>query len=129
MKVRVTFLEGDPDQPLVSGCLYHAEHQVPYDLPADLTRSVFKTLSTPRGGGYNELRIEDRRGAEQIYNPAMSRNEGNIDSLQSYDSEILTAGAMQKTINSSGSGEFLIQVFDFKVRHPQLYQSLFENCG
>ncbi|UPQ82273.1 SH3 domain-containing protein [Pseudomonas knackmussii] len=60
---------------------------------------------------------------------AMSSNEGNIDSLQSYDSEILTAGAMQKTINSSGSGEFPIQVFDFKVRHPQLYQSLFENCG
>ena len=60
---------------------------------------------------------------------AMSSNEGNIDSLQSYDSEILTAGAMQKTINSSGSGEFPIQVFDFKVRHPQLYKSLFENCG
>ena len=60
---------------------------------------------------------------------AMSPNEGNIDSIQSYDSEILTAGAMQKTINSSGSGEFPIQVFDFKERYPQLYISLFENCG
>ena len=45
MEVLVTFLEGDPDQPLVTGCLYHAEHVVPYDLPANKTRSVFKTLS------------------------------------------------------------------------------------
>ncbi|MGK9066496.1 type VI secretion system Vgr family protein [Stutzerimonas chloritidismutans] len=67
MEVLVTFLEADPDQPLVTGCLYHAEHQVPYDLPANKTRSVFKTLSSPGGGGYNELRIEDRKGAEQIY--------------------------------------------------------------
>lgn len=60
---------------------------------------------------------------------AMSPNEGKIDSLQSYDSEILTAGAMQKTINLSGAGEFPIQVFDFKERQPQLYKELFENCG
>ncbi|RRV05131.1 type VI secretion system tip protein VgrG, partial [Stutzerimonas xanthomarina] len=55
MEVLVTFLEGDPDQPLVTGCLYHKEHQVPYDLPANKTRTVFKTLSSPGGGGYNEL--------------------------------------------------------------------------
>ena len=60
---------------------------------------------------------------------AMSPNEGKIDSLQSYDSEILTAGAMQKTINLYGAGEFPIQVFDFKERQPQLYKELFENCG
>jgi type VI secretion system secreted protein VgrG len=63
----VTFLEGDPDQPLVSGCLYHREHPVPYELPANKTRTVFKTLSSPGGEGYNELRLEDRQGQEQIY--------------------------------------------------------------
>ena len=67
MEVLVTFLEGDPDQPLITGCLYHAEHPTPYELPAHKTRSVFKTLSSPGGEGYNELRIEDRKGAEQIY--------------------------------------------------------------
>src|SRR3990167_7579304 len=36
---------------------------------------------------------------------------------------------MQKTINPSGAGEFPIQVFDFKERYPNLYTSLFENCG
>ncbi|MNQ33942.1 Phage-related baseplate assembly protein [compost metagenome] len=67
MEVLVSFLEGDPDQPLIHGCLPHAVHRVPYDLPANKTRSVFKTRSSPGGGGYNELRIEDRKGAEQIY--------------------------------------------------------------
>ncbi|MEG7063821.1 type VI secretion system tip protein TssI/VgrG, partial [Pseudomonas aeruginosa] len=67
MEVLVDFLEGDPDQPLVSGCVYHAAHPVPYELPANQTRSVFKSLSSPGGGGYNELRIEDRKGQEQIF--------------------------------------------------------------
>ncbi|MCF5522911.1 bacteriophage T4 gp5 trimerisation domain-containing protein, partial [Pseudomonas syringae] len=67
MEVLVSFLEGDPDRPLISGCLYHTEHVPPYDLPAHQTRSVFKTLSSPGGEGSNELRIEDRAGQEQIY--------------------------------------------------------------
>ncbi|MBX8571089.1 type VI secretion system tip protein VgrG, partial [Pseudomonas cichorii] len=64
MEVLVTFLEGDPDQPLVTGCLYHAENTPPYALPEHRTRSVFKTLSSPGGGGSNELRIEDRKDQE-----------------------------------------------------------------
>lgn len=78
MEVLVTFLEGDPDQPLVTGCLYHKENQVPYDLPANKTRSVFKTLSSPGGGGYNELRIEDKKGAEQIFIHAQRDWDENI---------------------------------------------------
>ncbi|NQD91883.1 type VI secretion system tip protein VgrG, partial [Pseudomonas sp. CrR25] len=79
MEVLVTFLEGDPDQPLITGCLYHAEHLVPYALPANKTRSLFKTLSSPGGGGYNELRIEDRKGAEQIYIHAQRDWDENIE--------------------------------------------------
>src|SRR5690606_26942816 len=66
MEVLVSFLEGDPDQPLITGCLYHKTHPVPYPLPEHKTRSVFKTLSSPGGEGFNELRIEDRAGEEQI---------------------------------------------------------------
>ncbi|MFJ4375261.1 SH3 domain-containing protein [Pseudomonas japonica] len=60
---------------------------------------------------------------------AMSENEGNMDALQSYDSEILTAGAMQKTINFQGGGELPAQVDKFKEKHPLLYKALFEDCG
>jgi type VI secretion system secreted protein VgrG len=82
MEVLITFLEGDPDQPLLTGCLYHAEHVVPYDLPANKTRSVFKTLSSPGGGGYNELRFEDRKGQEQIYLHAQKDWDENVENDQ-----------------------------------------------
>ena len=59
----------------------------------------------------------------------MSPNEGNLDAVQSYDSEILTAGAMQKTINPEGKGEFPLQVLSFKNDYPEKYKSLFEECG
>jgi len=82
MEVLITFLEGDPDQPLVTGCLYHKTHPVPYELPAHKTRSVFKSLSTAPGGGgdgYNELRIEDKKGEEQIYLHAERDWDENIE--------------------------------------------------
>ena len=67
MEVLVTFLEGDPDQPLITGCLPNQRQPPTYPLPAHKTRSVFKSRSSPGGGGSNELRIEDRKGEEQIY--------------------------------------------------------------
>ncbi|WP_326982278.1 hypothetical protein VUJ46_19085 [Chryseobacterium sp. MYb264] len=60
---------------------------------------------------------------------AMSENEGNMDAVQSYDSEILTAGAMQKTINPDGYGELSIQLWEFKQEYPEKFKMLFENCG
>lgn len=66
-EVVVSFEHGNPDRPLVLGCVYNGANQHPYDLPAHKTRTVFKTLSTPGGGGFNELRFEDKKGHEQIY--------------------------------------------------------------
>src|SRR5690606_11548760 len=59
----------------------------------------------------------------------MSDNEGELDSVQSYDSEIVTVGAMQKTININGCGEFPAQMAAFKVEYPDRFTDLFENCG
>ncbi|KMT54220.1 type VI secretion system Vgr family protein [Pseudomonas fildesensis] len=67
MEVLVGFVNGDMDMPLVMGCLPNATKPVPLDLPADKTRSILRSQSSPGGGGYNELRIEDRKGAEEIY--------------------------------------------------------------
>jgi len=102
MEVLVTFLEGDPDQPLVTGCLYHKEHQVPYDLPANKTRTVFKTLSSPGGGGYNELRIEDRKGAEQIYVHAQRDWDENIE----HDQKIRVGHERHDTVEANSYSEF-----------------------
>ena len=102
MEVLVTFIEGDPDQPLVTGCLYHKEHVVPYDLPANKTRSVFKTLSSPGGGGYNELRIEDRKGAEQIYVHAQRDWDENIE----HDQKVRVGHERHDTVEANSYSEF-----------------------
>lgn len=102
MEVLITFLEGDPDQPLVTGCLYHAEHVVPYALPANKTRSLFKTLSSPGGGGYNELRIEDKKSAEQIYIHAERDWDENIE----HDQKIRIGNERHDSVEANSYSEF-----------------------
>jgi len=67
MEVVVSFLEGDPDRPLVTGCVYNSDAMPPYALPADQTRSTVKSQSSRGGEGFNELRFEDKKGAEEVF--------------------------------------------------------------
>jgi type VI secretion system secreted protein VgrG len=67
MEVVVSFLGGDPDRPLVTGCVYNGANAVPYALPANKTRSTIKTNSSLGGEGYNELRFEDKKGDEEVW--------------------------------------------------------------
>ncbi|MCB1036916.1 MAG: type VI secretion system tip protein VgrG, partial [Acidobacteria bacterium] len=66
-EVVVSFLEGDPDRPLITGSVYNSEQAVPYTLPDDQTKSTVKSNTSKGGGGYNELRFEDKKDNEQIY--------------------------------------------------------------
>ncbi|NJM82347.1 MAG: type VI secretion system tip protein VgrG [Tabrizicola sp.] len=66
-EVIVDFLEGDPDQPIITGRVYNAEQMPPYGLPGSETQSGWKSNSTPGGGGWNELRFEDKAGSEEVY--------------------------------------------------------------
>lgn len=67
MEVVVGFDGGDPDRPIVLGCLYNGVHPTPFALPDAQTRSGIRTRSTPNGEGSNELSFEDRQGQEQVY--------------------------------------------------------------
>ena len=102
MEVLVTFLEGDPDQPLISGCLYHKTNPAPYPLPANKTRTVFKTLSSPGGSGFNELRIEDKKGAEQIFLHAQRDWDENIE----HDQKIRVGNERHDTVEKNAYSEF-----------------------
>ncbi|SDZ68418.1 Phage-related baseplate assembly protein [Pseudomonas sp. NFIX28] len=111
MEVLVTFLEGDPDQPLVTGCLYHKENVVPYDLPANKTRSTFKTLSSPGGKGYNELRIEDKKGAEQIYLHAQRDWDENVE----HDQRIRVGNQRHDTVEANALTE--LKAEEHRITH------------
>jgi type VI secretion system secreted protein VgrG len=67
MEVVVEFLEGNPDRPIVTGVVYNATQTVPDTLPDNMTRSTIKTNSSQGGGGFNELRFEDKAGSEEVF--------------------------------------------------------------
>ena len=64
-EVIVSFIEGDPDRPIITGRVYHKESMPPFSLPGEKTRSGMKT-KTYKGTGYNELSMDDTPGKEQI---------------------------------------------------------------
>ncbi|WP_280191004.1 type VI secretion system Vgr family protein [Delftia sp. PS-11] len=77
MEVIVDFLNGDPDYPIVMGCVYNAANMPPWALPANATQSGIKTRSSKGGspgagmkngaGDANAIRFEDKAGAEQLW--------------------------------------------------------------
>jgi type VI secretion system secreted protein VgrG len=67
MEVLVHFMEGDPDQPIITGCVYNPQTMPPYTLPDEKTKSGVKTNSSKGGNGFNEFRFEDKKGSEQIF--------------------------------------------------------------
>jgi len=68
-EVVVSFIEGDPDRPLVTGRVYNGTHSPPYKLPDNKSVATMKSRSTPRGSAetFNELRFEDKKGEEYVW--------------------------------------------------------------
>ena len=67
MEVVVSFIDGDPDRPLVTGCVYNGQSPTPALLPVQATKSMIRTRSIPHGTGYNELSFEDALGRERVH--------------------------------------------------------------
>ncbi len=67
-EVVVDFVEGDVDRPLIVGSVYNADQMPPYTLPHEQTKSTLKSNSSKSGGGgFNELRFEDKTKSEEVY--------------------------------------------------------------
>lgn len=88
-EVVVTYLEGDPDRPLITGLVYNAEQMPAYTLPDEKTKSYVKTNTSMGGDGFNEIRFEDKKDKEQIFIHA----ERNMDQRVKNDS-------MERVINN-----------------------------
>jgi type VI secretion system secreted protein VgrG len=104
-EVIVEFLEGDPDQPIITGRVYNAEQTVPYELPANQTMSAIKSYSSKGGEGFNEFRFEDKKGEEQIFLHAQK----NMD--------IRVLNDRFETIGKDGKGNRHLLVEKNKVEH------------
>jgi type VI secretion system secreted protein VgrG len=66
-EVVISYVDGDPDRPLVTGCVYNAENTTPVTLPGMQTQSTIKSRSSKQGAAGNEMRMEDKKDAEEFY--------------------------------------------------------------
>jgi type VI secretion system secreted protein VgrG len=102
-EVVVAFEEGDPDRPIIVGSVYNAQEMPPYPLPDEKTKTVlFKSNSSKGGGGFNEIRIEDRKGKEQIF----IHSERNTDVRIKHDHFETIGGASHHIVG----GDHLVKV-------------------
>ena len=76
-EVIVEFLDGNPDNPIITGSLYNSANKHPWPLPGDKNSSGIRTKSTLNGGAddFNELRFDDTKDAELIYQQAQKDHE------------------------------------------------------
>jgi type VI secretion system secreted protein VgrG len=98
-EVLVAFLAGDPDQPVVVGRLSNALNPMPVKLPAEQTQSVWRSSSSPGGGGFNEIRFEDRSGAEWV----SVRAERQLNTLVGLDEELAVRRNRVKAVGGDES--------------------------
>ncbi|WP_116135470.1 type VI secretion system tip protein TssI/VgrG [Trinickia diaoshuihuensis] len=66
-EVIVSYVDGDPDRPLVTGCVYNKSSTLPYEMPSMQTRSTIMSRSSKNGEAGNEIRMEDKTGSEELY--------------------------------------------------------------
>jgi len=81
-EVIVDFLEGDPDQPIITGRVYNADCMPPYGLPGGAVTSGIKSNSTKGGGGYNEFVMDDTKGNEMIREHAQFNKDTTVENDQ-----------------------------------------------
>lgn len=106
-EVTLRHVEGDPDRPCVAGRMYTQKAPPPYALPEHKTRSVIQTTTSPGGEGINELRFDDKKGAEEMAltgSKDMSVSAGNNATETVGGNETRTITANQE-VNVTGAME------------------------
>ena len=99
-EVVVAFLEGDPDRPLVTGCVYNSTNKPAKGMPANKTQSGIRSNSSKGGGGFNEIRFEDKKGDEHMFVHAEKDQIEIVKNDVEYDvgrNETVSIGADQVT--------------------------------
>lgn len=104
-EVIVEFLEGDPDRPIVTGRVYNRDQKPPYELDLNQTQSGIKSRSTPGGekDNFNELRFEDKKGAEEVFIHAEKNKTVKVKNNRSAsvgaDDSVSVGGNRSETVN------------------------------
>lgn len=124
-EVVVSFLEGDPDRPLITGRVYNADQMVPYDLPDNQTISAIKSRSTKGGNSenFNEIKFDDKKGQEDLTihaeNVMHNSVEGNQYITVGGNRNITTGGVDQHGNNVGDVKELIFGQHHLHVKENQ----------
>jgi type VI secretion system secreted protein VgrG len=68
-EVGISFMNGDPDNPVMVGCFYNQDYLPPFPVPAEQTKQGFRSRSTLHGTtqDFNELHFDDKKGEELVF--------------------------------------------------------------
>jgi type VI secretion system secreted protein VgrG len=126
-EVVVSYLEGDPDRPLVTGVVYNAEQMPPYTLPDEKTKSYIKTNTSKGGEGYNELRFEDKKGSEQIFVHGQKDMDVRVinDSRENIGHDRSQTIGGEKDGNKAGDQKEMI----YRDKHLKVHRNRVEHIG
>lgn len=137
MEVVVAFLDGNPDRPLVVGCVYNGANRPPLALPDEKARSTIRSATTPGGAGSNELRFDDTQGREEVYVHAQRDHNTVIERRRTHEvgeeehlhveshryrevggnEEVTIEGSQRVTVNGGGD----LEVRGIEVRVDKQY--------
>ncbi|MGK3995276.1 type VI secretion system Vgr family protein [Sorangium sp. So ce1024] len=84
-EVIIAYLDGDPDEPVIVGRLHNAWSVAPLKLPAEKTRSIWKSKTSPGGEGFNQIMMEDKKGEELLELHAHRDNLVTVGATQTVD--------------------------------------------
>lgn len=126
-EVVVSYLEGDPDRPLITGVVYNADQMPPYLLPDEKTKSCIKTNSTKGGDGFNEIRFEDKKDHEQIFIHAQRDMDLRVlrDSREHVIANSHQIVGSQKDGNKQGDRHEMV----FRDKHVKIHRNQEEQIG
>jgi len=110
MEVVVGFLGGDPDRPVVTGCLYTGTNMPPGALPETKTCTTLRTQSSPGGEGFNELRFEDAAGSEEVFLHAQRNQRTVVKAAQSTQVGATRSLSVSKDSTRTIGGSETVQV-------------------
>ncbi len=120
MEVIVEHLEGDPDQPIITGTVYNADNVPPYDLPGNKTISGVKS-ETYDGGGYNEFIFDDKGGSEEIRLHAERDMNVTIKNNRTEDiGKVWSATAGSKIVLTVGESSITLEPTKITIKSPNV---------
>ncbi|MBL6458669.1 type VI secretion system tip protein VgrG [Belnapia sp. T6] len=110
-EVIVDFLEGDPDQPIITGRVYNAHQRPPHGLPAAAVKSGIRSNSTKGGGGSSELTFDDTKGKEQVYLHAQHDMKSVVehDETHTVATGTYTHTVVEKSAERNSKGQNLVR--------------------